>query len=190
MKLKLGILFLILAACTVAGVFYAKDYISYDIKKPQAGQSAVKSIEPITDIKNIFTSYADKPYADNLMQESILKSYDQGDLVIVHFWASWCAPCVNEIPEIIQFMKKNRTDSKGESKKIQFIAVNLDSDTEDIQKFLKSFPELDHEPFVRIWDKNNLLSKYYDVDKLPASVFLQKDKPFRKTNGAVDWLQF
>ncbi len=188
MKFKLGILFLLFSVITITGVFYAKDYISYDVKRPQIAQGDVPSISPITDVKKSFYDYSDKLYSNNGIQATVSKSYDNGELVIVHFWASWCAPCVNEIPEIIQFMKKNQTDVKIQQK-IKFITVNMDSSLEDIQKFLKSFPEFDKDPFVRIWDKNNELSKYFGIDKLPATVFLQKDKPYKKTNGAVEWLR-
>ncbi len=188
MKFKLGILFLALAVITIVGIFYTKDYISYDVKRPQTAQGEAPLINAFMDAKNQFYDYYDKAYANGLPSKTIMDAYNSGDMVIVHFWASWCTPCVNEIPEIIQFVKKNQADDKKEQK-IKFIAVNMDSSLEDIQKFLKSFPEFNHDPFVRIWDKNSELSKYFGVDKLPASVFLQKDKPYRKTNGAVDWLR-
>jgi thiol-disulfide isomerase/thioredoxin len=188
MKIKLGILFLVLAVVTVAGVFYTKDYLSYDVARTQKAQGAMPTLDGVITAGSQFYDYSDQVYANDELIRRIMDAYRAGDLVIIHFWASWCAPCVNEIPEIIEFMKKNKAEG-GSKAAIQFVAVNMDSSLEDIQKFLKSFPEFNQDPFVRIWDKNSELSKYFDVDKLPASVFLQNGKPYRKSNGAISWLR-
>jgi thiol-disulfide isomerase/thioredoxin len=183
MKLKLGLLFVVFSVIAVLCVFYAKDYISYDVLRPQTPEQDVKTIEVFSNGEIAFVDYSDTPIAKNGKFEQMPKVYANGDLIIVHFWASWCVPCVNEVPEIISYMKSQHKISS----KIYFIAVNLDSELEDIQKFLKSFPQLDEEPFVRVWDKQNEISKYFDIDKLPATVFLQNSKPYRKINGVVDW---
>lgn len=183
MKLKLGLLFVIFSVLAVFGVFYAKDYISYDVKKPQPPQQDVKTLDVFASYQASLVDYNDRSLADNAVLADVEKLNTVGDVIIIHFWASWCAPCVNEIPEIISFMKAQSSNSI----KVHFIAVNLDSELEDIQKFLKSFPELDNQPFVRIWDKQNVLSKYFDIDKLPATVLFQNTKPYRKINGVVDW---
>ncbi len=183
MKLKLGLLFVVFSVLAVFGVFYAKDYISYDVMRPQAPQGEVKTLDVFRITQPSLVDYSERPLANNSVLTDIEKLNSLGDVIIVHFWASWCAPCVNEIPEIISFMKVQSSNSI----KVHFIAVNLDSELEDIQKFLKSFPELENDPFVRIWDKQNVLSKYFEIDKLPATVFFQNTKPYRKINGVVDW---
>jgi thiol-disulfide isomerase/thioredoxin len=183
MKLKLGLLFVVFSVLAVFGVFYAKDYISYDVMKPQAPQQDVKTVDILSNQGLKFVDYGDAPLSNNKILSEIPQSYAKGDLVIVHFWASWCAPCVNEVPEVIRFVK----DQEKNGVKFHFIVVNLDSELEDIQKFLKSFPELNKDPFVRIWDKENALSKYFDIDKLPATVVFQNTKAYRKINGVVEW---
>lgn len=183
MKLKLGLLFAVFSALAVFGVFYAKDYISYDVMKPQLPQQDVKTLDVFKSTQATIVDYSERALVNNAVLTDIEKLSSNGDVIIVHFWASWCAPCVNEIPEIISFMKAQSSNST----KVHFIAVNLDSELEDIQKFLKSFPELDNDPFIRIWDNQNILSKYFDIDKLPATVFFQNTKPYRKINGVVDW---
>lgn len=183
MKLKLGLLFVVISILAVIGVFYAKDIISYDIMRPQAPQQEVKTLDVLRSNQEKLVDYSDRLIVKNPVVLEIDKLYSSADVIIVHFWASWCAPCVNEIPEIISFMKNQSSTGA----KIHFIAVNLDSELEDVQKFLKSFPELDKDPFIRIWDKENVLSKYFDVDKLPATLLFQSTKPYRKVNGVVEW---
>jgi thiol-disulfide isomerase/thioredoxin len=183
MKLKLGLLFAIFSVLAVIGVFYAKDYISYDVMKSQSAQQDIKNLDIFKSTQTALVDYSDNPLDKNSIVKNTENISANGDVIIVHFWASWCAPCVNEIPEIISFMKSQSSNTV----KVYFIAVNLDSEIEDIRKFLKSFPELDNDPFVRIWDKQNELSKYFDIDKLPATVVFQNTKPYRKINGVVDW---
>ncbi|MGZ5280537.1 MAG: TlpA family protein disulfide reductase, partial [Pseudobdellovibrionaceae bacterium] len=61
----------------------------------------------------------------------------KGKVVIVSFWASWCAPCLEEFPSMIDLVEK----MKG---KVHLIAGSQDSAKEEIQAFLKSFPKSKH----------------------------------------------
>lgn len=87
---------------------------------------------------------------------------------IVHLWASWCGPCVIEVPELIEY-------SKGHPE-VKFVIVSLDDYHEDIEKFLKSFPEFNSEKFIRVWDVNKNISELLKTDRLPMSVLVDKQK--------------
>jgi thiol-disulfide isomerase/thioredoxin len=51
---------------------------------------------------------------------------DTGKVVIVHFWASWCAPCRQEMPVIDAFYRKHKSEG------VEVIAVSLD-DAQDVK---------------------------------------------------------
>lgn len=57
----------------------------------------------------------------------------KGKWVIVNFWATWCSPCIKELPEISKFVKENKNVA----------AIGLayeDTDKADIVAFLKEHP--------------------------------------------------
>src|SRR5690606_16407073 len=80
-------------------------------------------------------------------------------ILIVHFWASWCAPCIEEFPSIIR-MTKDFPD-------IYVLAVSLDESFEEHNAFLSSLQVEDTENFKVSRGEANVLTQLYGVDKLP-----------------------
>lgn len=90
------------------------------------------------------------------------------DKIVIHLWASWCGPCVNEVPDLISYSQKNPD--------VKFIIVSLDDGKEDIVKFLKSFPEFNSDNYFKIWDASKQLSYFLNADRLPMSVIMSPSK--------------
>jgi thiol-disulfide isomerase/thioredoxin len=55
-----------------------------------------------------------------------------GKGLILHFWATWCAPCREEMPELVKFVK----DTKGDAN-VEFLAVSVDEDWKVVDAWLK-----------------------------------------------------
>jgi len=105
----------------------------------------------------------------------------KGKAVILSFWASWCGPCLEEFPSMIQLVK----EMKGE---VQLVAVSQDSSREDIEAFLKSFPESKDSSIHILWDEGHKVGELYGTDRLPESYVLGKDmKLVRKIVGSINW---
>jgi thiol-disulfide isomerase/thioredoxin len=87
-----------------------------------------------------------------------------GKVVLIDFWASWCPPCREEMPELIKFYKSHN-DSKFE-----LIAVNIDKD--NMQHFLDklfSKPE-----FPIIVDDNQQIPSLFKIEAMPTTIFIDK----------------
>ena len=86
-------------------------------------------------IKNLVINKELKTYENITFSNSkgkLIKLSDyKSNLVILNFWATWCAPCREEIPELNEFAHKNKI--------IQTIAIAID-DLESVNKFTKKIP--------------------------------------------------
>ncbi len=128
--------------------------------------------------------------------EALLK--DKNVIRVFHFWASWCDPCLNELPDFFKFVERSKTSLKsvirpshdGEAQSAQFILVSLDFDQEGIDKFSQIFPKLKSTDFFQVWDKNNFLSKALGVNKLPMTLVVYPDGRAVSYEGVLDWKIF
>ncbi len=178
-KIVLGVFFILLAIGIVFGSFYLKNYmmLSEGSKKGLVGD--VNNIESVFGENDEFIDYQNRR-----IERLRLLPNENTSVTIIHFWASWCEPCITEIPELLHFIKENQKNLGGSAK---FIVVSLDENYEDLSRFLKNFPDLDKDPITRVWDSSDNLSKKFSIDKLPATIFWKKTGEIKKTHGIVDW---
>ncbi len=99
-------------------------------------------------------------------QAGDMVSLDQlkGQVVMLNFWASWCGPCRQEMPLLEQMHK--RYSSLG----FTLLGVNVEENTQDAEKWLTKTPVT----FPVLFDKENKVSKLYDVNAMPSTVFIDR----------------
>jgi cytochrome c biogenesis protein CcmG/thiol:disulfide interchange protein DsbE len=96
----------------------------------------------------------------------------RGHVVYLDFWASWCGPCRQSFPWMQTL--KNTYEDQG----LTIVAVNLDADRVDAEKFLKQFkPTFD----VR-FDPEGKLAELYKVKTMPSSVLIDRHGVTRFTH--------
>jgi len=106
-----------------------------------------------------------------------LENY-RGKVVLINFWASWCPPCLIEMPSLISVYKQ--FNEKG----FEILAINLDENSKPVHEFLESIDI----PFKIFLDPKGLTAQNYLVYGLPYSVLLDREGKVRfKVFGGHDW---
>jgi peroxiredoxin len=103
-----------------------------------------------------------------------------GKVVVLNFWATWCAPCVEEMPSLVQLQQ--RFKDKG----LSIVGVSIDVDGDAYHKFLKDY-KID---FVTVRDPDQKTSSLYGSFKWPETYIIDRDGIVRrKFIGPVEWSQ-
>jgi thiol-disulfide isomerase/thioredoxin len=89
----------------------------------------------------------------------------RGRVVVVDFWASWCAPCRRSIPWLNEM--RARYGDRG----LVVIGVNVDTDARDAERFMRDVP-LD---FEVVYDPQGTLAAQYALEGMPSSYVYSRD---------------
>ena len=103
------------------------------------------------------------------------KPFDQktlaGKVVLVDFWATWCGPCVAEIPNVLEQYEKYHKDG------FEVVGVSLDQEREALEKFVTDqklpWPILFEEPKGDGWQ--HPLATFYGISGIPTVVLIGRD---------------
>jgi cytochrome c biogenesis protein CcmG, thiol:disulfide interchange protein DsbE len=104
----------------------------------------------------------------------------KGQVVVLNFWATWCPPCIEEMPSLVRMQQ--RMQSKG----VTVLAVSIDVDESNYRRFLK-----DHGVnMLTVRDPDQKSAGLYGTFKFPETYIIdRKGVMRRKFIGAVDWTE-
>jgi len=104
----------------------------------------------------------------------------RGQVLVLNFWATWCPPCVEEMPSLVEMQK--RMKAKG----VTVLAVSVDVDENAYRQFLK-----DHNVnLLTVRDPDQKASGLYGTFKFPETYVIDRNGVMRrKFIGAVDWTE-
>ena len=92
--------------------------------------------------------------------------------VVVDFWATWCAPCLESMPALQQVQEEFN------DRQVEIVAVNLGEDPGNV----RSFVERHQYTFRVVADEDRAIGSLFGVDAIPAQVVVD-------TDGVLAWVQ-
>ncbi|MBP7721125.1 MAG: TlpA family protein disulfide reductase [Alphaproteobacteria bacterium] len=105
--------------------------------------------------------------------------YFKNKIVIINFWATWCAPCVVEFPALLKIAADNKDD-------VVLIALSSDAKEDDIKKFLQQQKAPTDNVFIA-HDREDVTLKIFGVSQLPETVITDRDLNIREKLIGAEW---
>jgi len=147
------------------------------------------------DLKNLVLIKNPKLYENVIFMDINQKNVNlddfKGKLVILNFWATWCAPCKEEMPSLDDLQSNNKLNN------LKIFPINIGQ--EDISKSKLFFKELNIKNLNIYIDPPITLAKKFSLRGVPTTILFNKEgKEFARIMGSIDfsdkefinWLKF
>ena len=143
---------------------------SYTIEKP--------------DIENIVINKIPKTYQEIVFKDLNQKDIDlanyKGKLLILNFWATWCAPCLEEMPSLDLLQSDSRLNN------LMIFPINIGQ--ENLSKSENFFKELKIKNLNIYFDPTISLAKKFSLRGIPTTILFNKDgEEFARILGSIDF---
>jgi thiol-disulfide isomerase/thioredoxin len=121
----------------------------------------------------------DKPAAQFIVSDgthTVDLSKLRGHIVVLNLWATFCAPCVEELPSLLA-LQKQMPD-------VEIVAVSMDQDPDIYKRFLTEH----HVDLVTVRDADQRVNALYGTAQIPETYIIDKQGMLRrKFIGAQNW---
>ena len=142
-------------------------------KPAEEAQSVIKQLDARIAAKKIQAQLVPgKPFPNfeekDLDGKPLSISAYKGKILLVDFWATWCGPCVGELPNVIKTYEKHHGDG------FEIIGVSLDQDKGKLASFIAEKKM----PWQQYFDGQgwqNKLAQKYGIQAIPATFLLDKE---------------
>ena len=138
----------------------------------------------IKDIKNLVINkelkkYDELTFLDDKNNQLDLNNY-KGSLILLNFWATWCAPCKEEMPSLDQLQDhKDFTNLK-------IFPINVGQD--NLEKSLNFFEDLEIKNLEVYFDSPITLAKKFGLRGIPTSILIDKNGfEFARIIGSINF---
>ena len=146
--------------------------------------SSIAQTNEDVPLNNMAISEIPKPISSLIFEDFSgnqinLNNY-RGKLVIVNFWATWCAPCKKEMPSLDNLYKNDNFDN------LQIFAVNVEQP--NTLKTKKFFSELNIQKLEIFFDSHLNFVKEFKLRGVPTTVLInKKGEEFARIIGEVNF---
>jgi thiol-disulfide isomerase/thioredoxin len=105
----------------------------------------------------------------SLSGENIRLQEQMGEVILLNFWATWCGPCREEMPELEKLQQKYQTMG------FKVLGVNVETTPEKAQAYLKKISV----SFPILFDTEQSVSKAYQVEAMPTTYIIDRHGKLR-----------
>ena len=138
----------------------------------------------VTDIKNLIINKKLKKYENLTILDAKKRQINindyQGNLIILNFWATWCAPCKEEMPSLDQLQKNKNLEN------LKIFPINVGQET--VEKVTKFFKDLNIQNLDLYFDSPVTLAKKVGLRGIPTTVLLNKEGlEFARIVGSINF---
>jgi peroxiredoxin len=102
--------------------------------------------------------------AVNLTGKTVKLTDFRGSIVVLNFWATWCVPCLEEMPAL------ERLSKTLAGRKFRVLAIDLQETPEKVQEFAKTHKFA----FDLLLDPAGEISSHYGVNRIPVTYVLDQ----------------
>jgi len=136
------------------------------------------------DIKNLIIIQNPKMYEDIIFKDLNQKDLNlldfKGKLLILNFWATWCAPCREEMPSL------DALQSNSNFNNLKIFPINIGQ--EDVSKSESFFKELNIQNLNIYFDSPVTLAKKFSLRGVPTTILFNREgKEFARIIGSIDF---
>ncbi len=141
------------------------------------------SIEP-PDIKNIVIKKDLKSYENvvfkDINNEDLNLEIFKGNLVILNFWATWCLPCIEEMPMLDSLQSNDSLDN------LKILPINISK--ENLKKIKSFYERLDIKNLEIYYAPSTKIASKFSLRGIPTSILIDKNgKEFARIIGVIDF---
>jgi len=145
-----------------------------DNKQDNSPAALIEIVSPKTKHKLRLQISDSQPKTVNRATDFTLKRFQgpntrlldhRGDIVLINFWATWCGPCRQEIPLLMELQEKFKND------RFVVLGITIDTNHREVEQFL-------HDMLVTypiLFDEGQVLSEQFEVKAMPSSFILDRD---------------
>ena len=135
-------------------------------------------------IKNLILEKKPKTYEEVIFKDKNQKNVDladyKGKLLILNFWATWCAPCREEMPSLDSLLSDDRLNN------LMIFPINIGQ--EDLSKSELFFEELNIQNLDIYFDSTITLAKKFALRGVPTTILFNKEgKEFARILGSINF---
>jgi cytochrome c biogenesis protein CcmG/thiol:disulfide interchange protein DsbE len=137
---------------------------------------------PISATQNFGPGQLAPDFAFTAMDGKSRSLHDfRGKMIVLNFWASWCAPCLKEFPDLLRIAASRPYD-------IVFIALSSDTDRAAMERFLTKLDNGGKASNVFIaLDTENITLRLYGTSKLPETFLIDRELKARHKLVGASW---